>query len=36
MASMQVVMDTGTLVGQLAPGMDRKLASNAVMAGRGN
>lgn len=32
---MQVVMDTGTLVGALGPGMDNYLGSMSVLAGRG-
>lgn len=35
MSKLNIVMDTGTLVGQLTPGIDRQLGRNAMMAGRG-
>lgn len=35
MSRLNIVMDTGTLVGQLTPGIDRQLGRNAMMAGRG-
>lgn len=35
MSKMQIVMDSGTLVGQLTPGIDRQLGRNAILAGRG-
>ena len=35
MTKLNIVMDTGTLVGQLTPGIDRQLGRNAMMAGRG-
>lgn len=36
MENMQVVMDSGALVGAMAPGMDRALGVRAVRKGRGN
>jgi tape measure domain-containing protein len=36
MASMQIVMDSGQLVGAIAPGMDNALGRRAVHRGRGN
>lgn len=33
-SNMKIVMDSGALVGQLAPAMDKKLASDSVYAGR--
>lgn len=35
MSKLQIVMDTGTMVGQLTPGIDRQLGRNAMLAGRG-
>lgn len=34
MTKLKVVMDSGTLVGELTPGIDRQLGRNAMMAGR--
>ena len=34
-SKMQLVMDTGTVVGALTPGIDRQLGRNAILAGRG-
>ena len=36
MADMQIVMDTGALVGATAPSMDRALGKRAIYKGRGN
>lgn len=36
MADMQIVMDTGALVGATAPSMDRALGRRAIYKGRGN
>lgn len=34
MSNMKLVMDTGTLVGELTPGIDRNLGRNVMLAGR--
>lgn len=35
LSKLQIVMDTGTVVGALTPGIDRQLGRNAILAGRG-